>query len=70
MLFVRGLIAGLLAAVTFQQAALVLLSYGRLIPPPSFSLKPEAGQFLSDLADAVAEHGESRGIQASYGGVV
>lgn len=27
-------------------------------------------QFLADLADAVANHGESRGVSASYGGVV
>ena len=26
--------------------------------------------FLSDLADAVANHGESRGVEATYGGVV
>lgn len=29
-----------------------------------------AGDFLADLADAAANHGESRGVQASYGGVV
>lgn len=52
MLIVRGLVAGLLAAVTFQQAALVLLGYVRLIPPPSLGLKPGPGQFLPDLASA------------------
>src|SRR5690606_10498121 len=26
--------------------------------------------FLADLADAVADHGESRGVEATYGGVV
>jgi sphinganine-1-phosphate aldolase len=26
-------------------------------------------RFLADLADAVAEHGESRGVEASYGGI-
>lgn len=28
-----------------------------------------ADEFLADLADAVAEHGESRGVEASYGGI-
>ena len=28
-----------------------------------------ADRFLADLADAVAEHGESRGVGASYGGI-
>ena len=28
-----------------------------------------AGRFLADLADAVAHHGESRGVEARYGGV-
>ena len=26
-------------------------------------------QFLADLRDAVAQHGESRGVAASYGGI-
>jgi hypothetical protein len=28
-----------------------------------------AEPFLADLADAVADHGESRGVEARYGGV-
>jgi hypothetical protein len=39
-LLVRGFIAGLLAALTFRQGALFLLSLADLVPPPSFRLKP------------------------------
>jgi hypothetical protein len=28
-----------------------------------------ADAFLADLADAVAQHGPSRGVEATYGGV-
>jgi hypothetical protein len=36
----RGLVAGLLAALTFRPAALLLLSLADLAPPPSLGLKP------------------------------
>src|SRR3954471_1639349 len=48
----RGLLAGFLAAVTFQQGALLLLSLARLAPPPSLSLKPDPGQVMPDIVSA------------------
>ena len=39
-LVIRGILAGVAAALTFRHAALLLLSVPGLVPVPSFSLKP------------------------------
>ncbi len=39
-LVIRGILAGIIAALTFRHAALFVLSIPGLVPPPSFSLKP------------------------------
>src|SRR4051794_17997188 len=48
----RGLLAGLLAAATFQQGALLILSLVGLAPPPSLGLKPDPTQVMPDIASA------------------
>lgn len=48
----RGLLAGVLAAVTFQQGALLILSLARLAPPPSLAVKPDPTQVMPDIASA------------------
>ena len=55
--------------------ALVILGFLALIPGSKhlhLMLSPYharvADEFLADLAGAVAEHGESRGVAARYGG--
>jgi hypothetical protein len=39
-LVIRGILAGVAAALTFRHAALLVLSIPDLVPAPSFSLKP------------------------------
>ncbi len=39
-LVIRGILAGVVAALTFRHAALLVLSIPDLVPAPSFSLKP------------------------------
>ena len=39
-LVIRGILAGVAAALTFRHAALLVLSIPELVPAPSFSLKP------------------------------
>ena len=48
----RGLLAGALAAVTFQQGAVFLLSLARLAPPPSLGFKPDPSQVVPDIVSA------------------
>ena len=52
MIVFRGLLAGLLAALTFGQGALFLLSLAGLVPPPSLSFKTDPGQVVPDIASA------------------
>jgi hypothetical protein len=52
MIVFRGLLAGALAALTFQQGALFLLSLARLVPPPSLGAKADPSQVLPGIASA------------------
>lgn len=49
-LVIRGAVAGMLAVLTFRQAALLILSLPGLTPPPSFGLKPSPGMVVPALA--------------------
>ncbi len=52
-LIIRGMLAGVAAALTFRHAALLLLSVPGLTSPPSFSLKPAPGMTFPALAGVV-----------------